>query len=117
MPFAVEALGRPGEDAVQLLRSVAPPEPSERSRVLGAAWQELSVALQMANAELLLAAASSAAWVPSLVSLLYVVAAACMRLTAVLSFSEADSTMMIQLPLSVCLLCDQREERTYVIVL
>ena len=57
VPFAVEALGRPGRDAVAFLRSLAPPDPETRSVVLGAAWQALSVALQVGNAELLLSAA------------------------------------------------------------
>ena len=57
VPFAVEALGRPGKDAIALLRSLAPADPEQRSAVLGATWQALSVALQMENAELLLAAA------------------------------------------------------------
>ena len=54
VPFAVEALGRPGRDAVSLLRSLAPSDPELRSVGLGAAWQSLSVVLQTANAELLL---------------------------------------------------------------
>jgi hypothetical protein len=57
VPFAVEALGRPGKDAVSFLRSLAPADPELRSAALGSAWQALSVVLQMENAELLLAAA------------------------------------------------------------
>ena len=57
VPFAVEALGRPGAEAVALLRSLAPTEPEERSKALGAAWQSLAVILQIENAELLLSAA------------------------------------------------------------
>ena len=57
VPFAVEALGRPGKDAVSFLRSLAPADPELRSAVLGSAWQALSVALQVENAELLLSAA------------------------------------------------------------
>ena len=56
IPFVVEAMGRPGDDAVALLRSFAPADPSERSVVLGSAWQALSVLIQMENAELLLSA-------------------------------------------------------------
>jgi hypothetical protein len=56
VPFAVEALGRPGRDAAAILRSLAPADPEQRSVVLGSAWQGLSVALQVENAELLLAA-------------------------------------------------------------
>ena len=57
VPFALEALGRPGRDAAKLLRSLAPVEPELRSVALGAAWQSLSVLLQMENAEMLLSAA------------------------------------------------------------
>ena len=60
VPFAVEALGRPGRDAATFLRSLAPSDPEARSAVLGAAWQSLSVILQTANAELLLSAAGAA---------------------------------------------------------
>ena len=55
-PFAIELLGRPGEDAISLLRSFAPSDPVERSRVLGDAWQTLSVLIQTAHAEQLLSA-------------------------------------------------------------
>ena len=57
VPFAIEALGRPGKDAIALLQSMAPADPGQRSAVLGAAWQALSAVLQVENAELLLAAA------------------------------------------------------------
>ncbi|CAK0810188.1 unnamed protein product, partial [Prorocentrum cordatum] len=59
VPFAIEALGRLGDDAVALLRACAPEDPVERSRVLGSAWQSLSALLQTRNAELLLAAESA----------------------------------------------------------
>ena len=59
VPFAVEALGRAGRDAVAFLRSLAPSDPESRSVVLGAAWQSLSACLQMGNAELLLSAAGA----------------------------------------------------------
>ena len=59
VPFAIEALGRPGADAVNLLRALAPADPEERSAALGSAWQSLSVTLQIGNAELLLAAAAA----------------------------------------------------------
>ena len=59
VPFAVEALGRPGRAAVSFLRSLAPAEPEQRSAVLGSAWQSLSVLLQTENAELLLSSAGS----------------------------------------------------------
>ena len=56
VPFVVEALGRPGADAIALLRACAPEQPEERSQALGSAWQALSATLQTQNAELLLAA-------------------------------------------------------------
>ena len=56
IPFAVEALGRPGRDAVRFVRSLAPSDPEERSAVLGGVWQSLAVLLQVENAELLLSA-------------------------------------------------------------
>ena len=58
IPFAIKALGRPGADAVSLLRAFAPTDPEERSQVLGAAWQSLSTVVQMANAELVMGAAA-----------------------------------------------------------
>ena len=54
VPFVIEAMGRPGDSADALLRSLAPRDLTERSRVLGAARQSLSVLLQMGNAELIL---------------------------------------------------------------
>ena len=59
VPFAVEALGRPGKDAIAFLRSLAPADPELRSAALGSAWQALSVVLQTANADLVLAAAGA----------------------------------------------------------
>ena len=59
VPVALEALGRPGRDAVTFMRSLAPSDPETRSVVLGAAWQTLSVVLQTGNAELLLSAAGA----------------------------------------------------------
>jgi len=55
-PFVVEALGRLGDSADAFLRSLAPRDPEERSRVLRAARQTLSVLVQIGNAELLLSA-------------------------------------------------------------
>ena len=60
VPFAVEALGRPGESAVNYLRSLAPVDPRARSKWLGSAWQTLSVLVQTGNARLLLTAAHAA---------------------------------------------------------
>ena len=56
VPFVVELLGRPGEDAISVLRSFAPSDPAERSTVLGHAWQTLSVLIQNAHAEQLMSA-------------------------------------------------------------
>jgi len=58
-PFVIEYLGRLGESADELLYSLAPTDPAERSRVLGelgAARQSLSVMVQMGNAENVLSA-------------------------------------------------------------
>ena len=60
VPFALEALGRPGESAVAFLRSLAPTEPRARSKWLGSAWQTSSALLQTGNAQLLLTAAHAA---------------------------------------------------------
>ncbi len=57
VPFAIEALGRPGDAAATLLRSLAPTDPDERSACLHDAWQTLSVHVQTWNAELLMSAA------------------------------------------------------------
>ena len=65
VPFAVEALGRPGKDAIAFLRSLAPADPELRSAALGSAWQALSVLLQMENADLLLSAAGACGTVRS----------------------------------------------------
>ena len=59
VPFAVEALGRPGKGAVAFLRSLAPADPELRSAALGSSWQALSATLQVENAELLLSAAGA----------------------------------------------------------
>jgi hypothetical protein len=56
VPFVIELLGRPGADAIALLRSFAPRDPMERSEALGKAWQALSVQIQIAHAEQLLSA-------------------------------------------------------------
>ena len=60
VPFAVEALGRPGESAKAFMRSLAPVDAAERTVFLGSAWQTLSVLVQIGNAELLLAASGAA---------------------------------------------------------
>jgi len=56
VPFIVEALGRPSEEAVSFLRSVAPRDAATRSAALGAIWQRISVITQSRVAELLLSA-------------------------------------------------------------
>ena len=60
VPFAVEALGRPGDSAKAFMRSLAPVDPAERAVFLGSAWQTLSVLVQTGNAELLLSASGAA---------------------------------------------------------
>ena len=56
VPFAVEALGRPSEEALQFLRDLAPSDPAERAVVLKAAHYRLSTLIAMRQAELLMAA-------------------------------------------------------------
>ena len=56
VPFAVEALGRPSEEALQFLRDLAPSDPSERAVVLKVAHYRLSTFIAMRQAELLMAA-------------------------------------------------------------
>ena len=56
VPFVIEVLGKPGKDAVSLLHAFAPRDPEEGSRVLGAAWQTVSMLAQTAHAEQLLSA-------------------------------------------------------------
>ena len=56
VPFVVEALGRPSEEALDFLRSLAPANPSERAIVLRKAYYELSTLLALRQAELLLSA-------------------------------------------------------------
>ena len=54
--FAIESLGHPSEEALQLLRQLAPSEPSERAHALKAAHYRMSTIIAMRQAELLLAA-------------------------------------------------------------
>ena len=56
VPFVLEALGRPSEEALDLLRALAPASLSERAAVLGSAYHELSTLLALRQAELLLSA-------------------------------------------------------------
>ena len=53
IPFVLESMGRLGESADALLRALVPADQPDRAKILGAARQSLSVALQMANAELM----------------------------------------------------------------
>ena len=55
VPFVVEALGRPGPQAMQLLRAMAPQDPTVRGLELTCAWAELSTLIQVRRANLLLA--------------------------------------------------------------
>jgi len=59
-PFAIESHGRLGDDALALLRGMAPTERRDRSRVLARALQGLSVRVQTRLAEQLLSAERSA---------------------------------------------------------
>ena len=56
VPFAIEARGRFGDDALALLRSMAPRDPSLRGRLIARGLQGLSVRVQTRLAELLLSA-------------------------------------------------------------
>ena len=51
VPFVVESLGRVSDEALGLLRAVAPTSGPDRSLVLGSALQELSVLVQTRLAE------------------------------------------------------------------
>ena len=55
-PFAVEALGRPSEDAIALLRAFPP---TSGLGSIGSAWQSFAALLQAQTAELLTAAESA----------------------------------------------------------
>ena len=56
VPFVIEALGRPSEDAVRFLRTLAPTEPRQRARVLPEVWRRISLITQRRLAELYLSA-------------------------------------------------------------
>ena len=56
VPFVVEALGRPGASAMQLLRAMAPQDPATRGTELRRAWAELSTLIQLRRVNLLIAA-------------------------------------------------------------
>ena len=57
--FAIESLGHPSAEALQLLRQLAPSEPSERAHALKAAHYRMSTIIAMRQAELLMAAEGS----------------------------------------------------------
>ena len=56
VPFAIEALGCPSEEALQFLRDLAPADPRERAVVLRAAHFRLPTLIATRQAELLMAA-------------------------------------------------------------
>ena len=58
--FAVESRGRVGEEAMGLIKAVAPTEPSLRTAVIQDAYQSLSVVIQHRIAEILLSAEQNA---------------------------------------------------------
>ena len=60
--FAIESLGRPSEEALQLLRQLAPTDPSERAHALKAAHFRMSTIIAMRQAELLMASEGIAAY-------------------------------------------------------
>ena len=58
VPCVFETLGRPGDAARCLFRSLAPTDAAERGLALGAAWQTASAILQVEAAQSLLLAES-----------------------------------------------------------
>ena len=60
VPFAIEALGCPSGEALQLLRDLAPSDPKERAAALKEAHYRLSTLVAMRQAELLMAAEGAA---------------------------------------------------------
>ena len=56
VPFAIESRGRLGDDALALMRSMAPTDPRDRSRLIARGLQGISVRVQTRLAELLLSA-------------------------------------------------------------
>ena len=57
VPLAFEAGGRPGQETVSFVRSWGHgAEPGERTEIIRYAWQQLSMALQTGNAEMILVA-------------------------------------------------------------
>ncbi len=56
VPFVLEALGRPSDEAAAFLRAVAPTDPTQRAVVLARAWQALSIITQTRLAELYISA-------------------------------------------------------------
>ena len=64
VPFVLEGLGRPSEQALDLLRSVAPTTMSARAIAIRGAYYELSTLLALRQAELLLSAEGGHTEVP-----------------------------------------------------
>ena len=60
--FAIESLGHPSAEALQLLKQLAPSEPSERAHALKAAHFRMSTIIAMRQAELLMASEGMAAY-------------------------------------------------------
>ena len=54
VPFVIEALGRPGASAMNLLRAMAPKDATSRSSELRQTWCELSTLVQIRQADLLI---------------------------------------------------------------
>ena len=61
VPFAIEARGRLGEDALALLRSMAPGDPRVRAKVLSQGMRFISACVQIRLAELLISAETASA--------------------------------------------------------
>ena len=59
--FAIESRGRLGEQAMGLIKAVAPTDPSLRASAIQEAYQGLSVVIQCRLAEILLSAAQPTA--------------------------------------------------------
>ena len=60
--FAVEDHGRFGEDAVGLIRALAPTEPQLRSKAIAALHQSVASTLQRSSADAILSATCSSIW-------------------------------------------------------
>ena len=65
VPFVLESLGHPSEEAVQLLQTFAPQEPVARAEMLRSAYYQLSTLLAMRQAELQMSAEGAPAFAPA----------------------------------------------------